>query len=163
MLTMAAALIPFGRGHWHRPHQNDLFPSNISGLARPIDGDSLWVGSNEVRLQGIDAPEWSQTCQRGDRQWNCGEAARGELARAIGEDRVSCKISERDVYGRLLGRCIAGGRDLNSGMVISGMAVAYGGYRSEEAKAKTEKRGIWAGEFDEPRKWRAKHNSTDAR
>jgi endonuclease YncB( thermonuclease family) len=48
-------------------------------------------------------------------------------------------------------------------MVLSGLAVAYGGYRSEEAQAKSEKRGIWAGQFDEPRKWRAEHASRETR
>jgi endonuclease YncB( thermonuclease family) len=36
----------------------------FSGYARSIDGDSLYVGETEVRLFGIDAPEWSQTCTR---------------------------------------------------------------------------------------------------
>lgn len=47
-----------------RQRWNDPFPPKISGLARPIDGDSLWVGVYEVRLKGIDAPEGSQTCLR---------------------------------------------------------------------------------------------------
>lgn len=143
--------------------ESDPFPPNISGRADPIDGDSLWVGFDEVRLKGIDAPEWGQTCTRDGKTWHCGEAARDELVRAIGNESVTCEISERDVYGRLLGRCAAGGHDLNAGMVLAGMAVAYGGYTREEADAKSTGRGIWAAEFDEPRKWRAEHNSWDAR
>ena len=30
-----------------------------TGIGRPIDGDSLMVGEREVRLFGIDAPEFS--------------------------------------------------------------------------------------------------------
>ena len=155
---MAAIVIFFGRRHWLG--QSDPFPLNVSGWARPIDGDSLWVGLNEVLLKGIDAPEWSQACQRGGNTLNCGEAARGELVRAVGGERVTCEISERDVYGRLLGRCAASGRDLNAGMVLAGMAVAYGGYTREEVEAMSAGRGIWT-EFDEPRKWRAEHNSAN--
>ncbi len=76
---------------------------------------------------------------------------------------MTCEISERDVYGRLLGRCTAGGRDLNAGMVEAGMAVPYGGYALEEAEAKSARRGIWASEFDPPRKWRADHASEENR
>lgn len=36
-----------------------------AGLARAKDGDSLMVGDTEVRLFGIDAPEFDQTCKRG--------------------------------------------------------------------------------------------------
>lgn len=32
----------------------------FSGIARAMDGDSLMVGEREVRLFGIDAPEWGQ-------------------------------------------------------------------------------------------------------
>jgi endonuclease YncB( thermonuclease family) len=158
---MAAVVIFFGRMPWM--HQSDPFPPSVSGWAKPIDGDSLWVGSSEVRLKGIDAPEGRQTCWRDGKTWYCGEAARGELVDAIGGESVTCEISERDVYGRLLGRCTAGGRDLNAGMVEAGMAVAYGGYTHEEAEAKSAARGIWAGEFDPPRKWRADHASEENR
>lgn len=163
-LTVAAAAIFTGRDHWRfRRAQNDPFPASVSGAARPIDGDSLWVGGNEVRLQGIDAPEGSQTCWHGGQTWNCGEEAKSELVRAIGGEDVACDVSERDRYGRLLARCTAGGRDINSSMVRAGMAVAYGGYNKEEADARSSRRGVWSGEFDEPQKWRAEHNSPDTR
>ena len=29
---------------------------------RVVDGDSLFLGNKEVRLSGIDAPEYKQTC-----------------------------------------------------------------------------------------------------
>jgi endonuclease YncB( thermonuclease family) len=31
--------------------------------AHVIDGDSIQLAGTEVRLLGIDAPEWTQTCQ----------------------------------------------------------------------------------------------------
>ena len=36
----------------------------LMGLGRAKDGDSLMVGESEVRLFGIDAPEFDQTCSR---------------------------------------------------------------------------------------------------
>ena len=164
MLTLAAAAFFMGRDHWRvRRAQNEPFPASISGAARPIDGDSLFVGRNEVRLQGIDAPEGRQTCSRGDQTWNCGEEAKRELTRAIGGEIVSCEVRERDRYGRLLARCTAGGRDVNAAMVRAGMAVAFGGYEDEEADARSSRRGVWSGEFETPQRWRARHNPQDAR
>ncbi len=85
--VLVAAAILLGRGRWPealRPGSNDPFPARVSGLARPIDGDSLWVGGNEVRLKGIDAPEGRQTCRRSGAIWGCGEAARSALVGLIG-------------------------------------------------------------------------------
>jgi len=160
---MFAILIIFvGRHHgrpWRSATSADPFPPIVTGYGKPIDGDSLWVGGEEVRLKGIDAPEWKQECERDGAAWNCGEDARKELVRAIGNDTVTCTISQRDVYGRMLGNCSAGGRDLNSGMVAAGMAIAFGGYESQQAKARAERRGLWAGDFEEPRTWRMEHAS----
>lgn len=130
-------------------------PQSLKGAARAIDGDSLFVGRQEVRMQGIDAPEGRQICQRDDRPWDCGNAAREELRRLIGKNLVECRVSDRDKHERFLATCFAGGSNLNAAMVEAGMAVAYGGYRREEAAAKAARRGLWASEFQRPRDWRA--------
>lgn len=161
LLALAAAAAFLGKGHWRqgmRSDRNDQFPAEVSGWARPIDGDSLWVGNHEVRLKGIDAPEGRQTCRRNGAAWNCGDAARNALSRMIGRETVTCAVSERDRYGRLLASCRAGDRDLNAGMVTAGMAVAYGGYEREEATAKAARSGIWDSEFQMPRQWRNENN-----
>lgn len=160
LLVVAAVL---GRGHFPGPEKSrpsDPFPDRAAGAARLVDGDSLFVGSSEVRLKGIDAPEGRQTCTRNGAPWACGNAARDELAGLIGRDEVVCRVVERDMHGRLLAYCTAGGRDLNKGMVASGMAVAYGGYLREEGEAKLRKRGLWASEFTRPREWRDRHNTS---
>lgn len=159
-LIMAALAAIFGPQHFpgggsgRQGSPGGPAPAELSGVARPVDGDSMFVGRDEVRLQGIDAPEGKQTCKRDGRDWACGNAAREELVRLIGRDVVTCRAQERDKHGRVLGRCSAGGRDLNAGMVASGMAVAYGSYLREEGDAKLRKRGLWGSEFDRPRDWR---------
>jgi endonuclease YncB( thermonuclease family) len=35
----------------------------VTGPAVIVDGDTLWVGSQETRIHGIDAPETSQSCR----------------------------------------------------------------------------------------------------
>lgn len=160
LVLLASAVGFFGRGRWDgtHPRSGDPFPPEIQGAARTIDGDSLWVGSDEVRLKGIDAPEGRQTCQRDGVSWRCGDAARDALRRLIGTDTVICTVSERDRYGRLLAACRAADRNLNAEMVASGMAVAYGDFGREEAAAKKGRLGIWQSEFEMPRQWRDRHN-----
>ncbi len=108
-------------------------------------------------MKGIDAPEGKQTCLRGGRDWSCGEAARSELQRLIGGQKVDCQVHERDQHNRLLAVCSTGGRDLNAAMVASGMALSYGGYIKEETAAKLARRGLWGSEFQRPREWRREH------
>jgi endonuclease YncB( thermonuclease family) len=156
-LIVAALGALFGQEHLRGPRQpagSGPVPAQISGAGRAIDGDSLVVGREEVRMKGIDAPECRQICTREGRPWHCGNAARDELRRLIGKDVVQCRVFERDQHGRLLAACSAGGRDLNAGMVASGMAVAYGSYLREQGEAKAKRRGLWGSEFEQPRDWR---------
>jgi endonuclease YncB( thermonuclease family) len=71
---------------------------------------------------------------------------------------VQCQVSGRDRFGRALANCESGGALLNAGMVESGHALAFGAFEAEQARAKAEKRGLWATTFDPPREWRAKHD-----
>ena len=126
----------------------------LSGIGRSIDGDSLMVGQQEVRLHGIDAPELTQTCTRKDESWACGSAARDQLAKLISGRQVSCVSLGVDRYGRTLGRCRVGETDLNRTMVATGYALAYRRYSttyvSAEESANVAKRGLWSGTFELP-------------
>ena len=44
----------------------------IEGKAIIIDGDTIHIGKNKIRLHGIDAPEINQTCTINNEIWNCG-------------------------------------------------------------------------------------------
>lgn len=153
-LILAALAAYVGRDHLPGGSTGAPAPDRITGAGRPIDGDSLRVGPHEVRLQGIDAPEGPQMCKSDGRDWACGEAARSQLRSLIGRDVVECRVTGRDRHSRLLAYCSAAGRDLNAGMVASGMAVAYGGFLREEGVAKAARKGLWNSEFERPRAWR---------
>lgn len=127
----------------------------LVGAAQAIDGDSLRLNGEELRLEGIDAPEFRQNCTARDgRQISCGREARRALAAMLERGLVTCEIGKIDRYGRGLARCRQGGADINAAMVRQGQAVAYGGYRNEEAEAKAASRGIWAFDFERPEAWR---------
>lgn len=130
----------------------------LAGQARVIDGDTLDIGGERVRLHGIDAPEMRQICAAPNGDWPCGEWAREELVRLIGGAALSCTGVERDRYDRLVAACHAGGQDLGAALVERGAAVAYRryshAYTGQEDRAR---RGLWAqGEaaLVQPAQWR---------
>ncbi|QDM41938.1 thermonuclease family protein [Altererythrobacter sp. TH136] len=87
----------------------------LSGQPQVIDGDTLEISGQRVRLFGIDAPELSQTCNRSGQAWECGKAAREHLAGMISTAQVTCSGAEKDTYGRLVAVCQVSGVDLNGG------------------------------------------------
>jgi endonuclease YncB( thermonuclease family) len=130
---------------------------NEQGRATVNDGDTLTLGQERIRLRGIDAPEYTQTCRSNAADYACGRLARQALVDLIGGRAVSCTGWRRDRYRRLLGDCRAGDVDLNRALVAAGWAVAYGGYEAEEEKARAARAGIWAGSYDRPQDWRRLH------
>jgi endonuclease YncB( thermonuclease family) len=133
----------------------------LSGRATATDGDSLRLAGERVRLLGIDAPEYDQVC--GDRDganWECGEAARLLLAGELSRGTTECVTSGRDRYGRILARCKAGQGDLGRTLVAAGLAIADGDYWVDELSARAAGRGLWAGPFDRPSDWRARHGDS---
>lgn len=133
--------------------------------ARATDGDSLRVDGKKIRLIGIDAPELLQTCRdEHGREWTCGRAAHELLSRFASLGKMTCASSAKDRYNRTLARCSAGDvADVGEAMVRAGYAIDFmkGGYDAAEAEARAAKRGIWRGEFEQPRDWRAKHRRAE--
>ena len=131
----------------------------IVGIASVIDGDTLEIHGDRIRLHGIDAPESSQECYRPSGEaWRCGQQAAFALSDRIGRGTVRCDGHERDRYGRLIAVCYLGEGDLNAWMVSEGWAVAYrrysSAYISDEDSARRRSAGIWSGTFVMPWDWR---------
>lgn len=145
MISLLLILVVYVPSDW---------PRSYYGQARVLDGDSLVVGVVETRLRGLDAPERDQICIRDRKPWSCGEAATLALRELIAGRQVSCEGAGRDAYDRVLAVCRVGDRELNREMVSRGYAVAYGAYAAEEAAAREEGAGLWAGTFDRPEVWR---------
>lgn len=131
----------------------------LTGRARVIDGDTIEIRGMRIRLEGIDAPESRQECERANgRRYACGQEAATKLRRRIAGRELRCVSSGRDRYGRALATCFLGKTDLNAWMVEQGQAMSYRRYSrayiGEETSAKLGRRGIWGGRFMEPWRWR---------
>ena len=127
---------------------------DISGRAVAHDGDTITLSGTRIRIFGIDAPELGQSCQdRNGAAYACGRLAQRQLER-IARAEMTCDAVETDRYGRTVAICYAGGADVGGEMVASGWARAYLSYSlryaADEARARKDGRGLWAGAFEDP-------------
>ena len=133
----------------------------IIGRASVIDGDTLEIHGERIRLLGIDAPEGGQFCEdaQGD-LWRCGQAAAFALDDFLQGRSVTCVERDRDQYGRMVATCDAAG-DVGAYMVSIGMAVAYRKYSKayvgQENVARGSGIGMWSGRFEMPWDWRKRN------
>jgi len=134
---------------------------SITGIATAIDGDTLDITGQQVRIYGIDAPELGQTCQRDGNEWPCGTEARDQLASVIHRGEVRCEGLPSSAFSVIVARCKSGGSDLGEAMVAAGLATATssddGEYSDIATRVEARKIGIWAGTFDPPAQWRKAH------
>ena len=144
-------------------------PIPVAGLTvRVSDGDSFAIGNRKLRLDGIDAPEYRQTCDDAQgKPWECGKAARASLEQLLLLPGLACTATAQDRYARGIATCsVQGVEDIAAAQVTAGMAVShefYGmrDYGNEEDSARAAKQGIWRGSFETPSDWRDSHTRTD--
>jgi endonuclease YncB( thermonuclease family) len=144
---------------------NDLPLTTIFGTAKIIDGDTIEINKNRIRLAGIDAPETKQKClDKNSFEYLCGEVSTNFLKKLINDKNVACDYSQKDIYNRYLGECKLGEININYEMVKNGMAIIYNlkdandELKNLEVDAKNKKLGLWQGAFLEPKQYRKKHH-----
>ena len=132
--------------------------ADLSGPALIVDGDTITISGNKIRLNGIDTPEQNQTCKRAGVTWRCGYEATETLRNWTYTKEVRCIGDTKDRYGRLIANCFVDGYNVNARLVSEGLALAYRKYSEqyvpEEDRARAAKRGLWGGEFVAPWEWR---------
>ena len=142
---------------------NYAYSKTIVGKSKVIDGDTIHINKNKIRLHAIDAPEAKQTCMLEKKIWLCGKQSTLELKKLINDKSVRCKINDIDIYNRYVGVCYINTIDINQWMVKNGWAIAYRYYSTdyikEEKFARKNKLGIWNGVFLEPYLYRKKNKN----
>ena len=132
---------------------------------RALDGDSLRVDHAgevlEVRLIGVDAPEYRQEYSRKAKEFSQSFCQGKTLRLEFDKER-------RDRYGRTLAYVYAGDRMLNEELVRAGLAIPirikpntrfYARFKRAEEQARLDRRGFWIkGGLDmTPGQWRRTH------
>lgn len=142
--------------------------SILAGIPTVKDGDTIELTEVDIRLRGIDAPDLTQTCKLNGLDYACGIRARTNLADLLAGLSIVCHVGQFEGDDRVWGRCgeddgtrrdFAGNSvTLNEAVVLTGWAVALADkdvtYTAAESKARSEKRGMWAGQFVRPADWR---------
>ena len=140
-------LVFFGLGAWVDGDNNtapqslltpassaDSAPERISfstcGIGRQIncvvDGDTIWMRGEKIRLLGIDTPELSPSrCAEEER---LGQAAKRRLHGLLNSGVVTLERDgrDRDRYGRLLRRVYVDGEPVGATLIAEGLARPYG-------------------------------------
>jgi endonuclease YncB( thermonuclease family) len=121
----------------------------ISGRPTVLDGETLEVRGQRIKLIAVDAPD-DHVCEAtDDARWRCGPRAASALAELLEEAVVTCTPRDRDLLGRPIAACSLGAVDLSLWLIRNGLArdassAPNGKYRQAQDEAKSARRGIWA-------------------
>ena len=102
-----------------------------AGTARVVNGDTLAVAGNRVRLKGVAAPELRQARRRG------GASLRGRAGRG---PTVVCDLTGERSHGHRVGWCHRDGRKVAEALIKAGLArdcprYSQGRYAAAEPEA----------------------------
>ena len=103
----------------------------VEGTAQAVDGDDIRIGGQQIRLQGIAAPEWDT---------GAGQAAYASLRSLADGQIATCYLDGTTTYDRVVGRCAVEGIDLGLSQVVGGFALdcarfSRGDYGAAERQA----------------------------
>lgn len=124
---------------------------DVVGSARVIDGQTLELNGQRLRLEGIDAPLPGTRCRLRGAEQDCGRIATTALMDLVAGVEITCRLRAHAAPdGTRYARCEADGYDLSEGMVYAGWAQAdlaqMDRYAGLEAASRAAQRGMWRGD-----------------
>lgn len=108
----------------------------LSGRCYVIDGDTIVIAKQHIRLFGIDAPELDHPY---------GQKAKWAMVALCKGRNITARIVASDVHDRVVAKCfLDDGRDLSAELVKKGLAIdwpkysggAYGALETHDARKK---------------------------
>lgn len=93
---------------------------------RIIDGDTVEIAEEIVRLENIDTPERGHRAEC-DAERMLAEMATQDLTQTLAKGEITIERSGEDRYGRTLGRVLVEGRDAGEMLIERGVAVRWTG------------------------------------
>ena len=143
------------------PKIGDLITGQV---AKAVDGDTFDIGTERIRIWGIDAPEGRARCTRDGKTWKPARDSTAALETCLKGTTVTCrvqKVERRWLKVRYVSECWRDDskEDVAACMVRSGWATDWPGYSGGhyaplEAEPKAAKRGVWQCEGEPPtRRW----------
>lgn len=130
--------------------------SVVEGKGFAVSAARLRVGTTEVRLAGVEAPEAGQTC--GSR--SCTATAKAALQKLVQGKRPACTITGSAEDGSATARCNVDGVDLAAQLVRAGHVFSdtglFASYGSAEREARNGKLGVWRSNSERPAEHRAR-------
>lgn len=137
----------------------------VKGEPKIIDGRTLEINEQKIRMLNIDAPDLDQICftEKKYFKFRCGVVAAEKLAKLISHQSLSCEGAATDDKGYLLATCYVGELprriDINEQAVLGGWAVydpaQSDKYKRVQGAARTLRQGLWRAKFVMPWEWRA--------
>lgn len=98
---------------------------------RVIDGDTIDVSGERVRILNIDTPERGKRARCEAERVMAERASRALRARIAAAGRVTLQRDGLDRYGRTLALVYADGRDVGEELIAQGLAVRWGNGRPD--------------------------------
>lgn len=122
--------------------------SEVMGPCYVVDGDTICIGSQNIRLSGIDAPEMDHPYGK-NAKWHLVNLTKGQHIRAV--------FHGAQTHARELATCyLPDGRDLSAEMVAAGLAIdwpKFSGGKYRHLEAPDARKRMWRADARQKGKW----------
>jgi len=90
-------------------------PTTLTGTVTHVrDGDTIEVGKIPIRLNGVSAPELDESLGQQSKQF---------MRDLVDGKSVLCELNGKKTYGRFVGVCYLGGKDIGVSIIEAGLAL----------------------------------------
>ena len=90
-----------------------------------VDGDTLWLKGEKIRMKGYDTPEPTTNICGGNREKQLAARASKRLIQLLNENAFTIQRFGKDRYGRTLATIRVGGEDVGNILIADGLARSW--------------------------------------